>query len=250
MDSYDMMFPGQFAYPEVSGFGYSISPTAYLTPVQTDFRMSPHGFPFIGVAMPPSALDAYCRDLDSYDAFAHDMGFTTSSTGLSMGMAAPVAVPVRAEAACAVEPAPPRADCVTASTASSVSFADAEDSTRSSFRKPAAASRKRQATTRPAQEDDDEDDECCSTSTADVGSKSGGAVSVCPFPGCGKVFNHAVNKTLHIRRKHTFEKPHKCVFAGCDKVSLARQFLRCCFRGCAAARGPSPALPRCCHFIS
>ncbi len=42
----------------------------------------------------------------------------------------------------------------------------------------------------------------------------------CPFPGCWRTFNHAVNKTLHIRRKHTFEKPHKCDFPGCDKVRL------------------------------
>lgn len=47
--------------------------------------------------------------------------------------------------------------------------------------------------------------------------KSGGSI-MCPFPGCGRSFNHAVNKTLHIRRRHTFDKPHRCDFPGCNKV--------------------------------
>jgi hypothetical protein len=45
-----------------------------------------------------------------------------------------------------------------------------------------------------------------------------GVVIACPFAGCGKVFNHAVNRTMHVRRVHTFHKPHKCDFEGCGKV--------------------------------
>ena len=65
---------------------------------------------------------------------------------------------------------------------------------------------------------DSEDEDSLSVGS---GSSNRGTM-LCPFPGCGRVFNHAVNKTLHIRRKHTFEKPHKCDFPGCDKVSAWR----------------------------
>ena len=41
-------------------------------------------------------------------------------------------------------------------------------------------------------------------------------VKVCQY--CGREFNHAVNRTLHIRRAHTHERPFTCPVEGCDKV--------------------------------
>ena len=253
--SFEMLMAAPYgSLTDMNGLGYSISPSAFLTAYD---QHPPPGLQFGSYTGSMAGLESYCRDMDTYDSYGASTGdalhaFLPAVLGPHRGADdhGPSPVPQQSTSvpACkkpAAKLAPPAVlddgasrSRSTLDTASSVSASNlsvgelvSQRSKRVAPVSPASSSRKR-ATLGVKDEWDDDDGEVDDD-------KRGGSTSVCPFPGCGKVFNHAVNKTLHIRRRHTFEKPHKCDFPGCDKVKMGGADYMAC------PEWPSPTLCVC-----
>ena len=63
---------------------------------------------------------------------------------------------------------------------------------------------------------------------------------VCPF-NCGRTFNHASQRIIHVRKAHTGERPFVCKFEGCSKAFYSSGDLR------AHMRTHSGERPYTCH---
>jgi hypothetical protein len=246
--SFEMLMAAPYgSLADMNGLGYSISPSAFLSSYDGGHGAQQPPLQFGSYTGSMAGLESYCRDMDAYDSYGATSGdalhaFLPSILGAHRGGVddrGPSPMPQQSTSSTAVKK--PAALASTASSAVAGAVKD-ESATRSRSTidsassvsasnysvgelvspkpkraapaSPASGSRKRLAVGAKMEEWDDEE-------VDEDDKRGGGSTSVCPFPGCGKVFNHAVNKTLHIRRRHTFEKPHKCDHPGCDKVRLA-----------------------------